>query len=441
MVHNIGWQSSRIQRVVKSTLAAEAYSLSDAVDSLHWARAVLTEILYPELSGRAALDDSVIQCAAVTDCKSLYDTITKERVMLTDKRLSLEASLLRQSLSDVSIKWVKSEQMLADCLTKVLPGSYARMVFDSCSWTLGPDKRAPSLRNRKLNTPGKVANDSEAAKLNEDMESFITVLRGSSLAEFDTDVSTFSAEVIDDDSVAEPSGWSDCQFRASGQCNSQFRVSGQCCSLSYAKPYRAPQPNLSITMSSTRRTCKQRAVAKILSVVAMLPTISSGLGMSLLWLVIAWMFVPPPRVEYIPRDVIVHVDRDPYILGYVAITVVINLVVTWLAMKLFRTAPSQPTEQSDIVTEQRAQATLVPVTPYHRLNLQGGHMNQHHAHEIIGLLCMTVSDEGKHKGKIFAYVAARDAQYGRYLAGRSTLGPIYKLFLTYLYLKQATGQL
>ena len=40
-VHCIGWQSSRIQRAVGSTLAAEAYSASDAIDTLDWARAVL----------------------------------------------------------------------------------------------------------------------------------------------------------------------------------------------------------------------------------------------------------------------------------------------------------------------------------------------------------------------------------------------------------------
>eukprot|EP00972_Heterocapsa_arctica_P002340 339377-Heterocapsa_arctica.AAC.1 len=39
LVHCLGWQSSRIQRAVRSTLAAEAYSSPDAIDTLDWARA------------------------------------------------------------------------------------------------------------------------------------------------------------------------------------------------------------------------------------------------------------------------------------------------------------------------------------------------------------------------------------------------------------------
>eukprot|EP00959_Pyramimonas_sp_CCMP1952_P210816 4411520-Pyramimonas_sp.AAC.1 len=63
-------------------------------------------------------DTCPVKCIPVTDCKSLYDTITKEKTSMTDRRLSLEAAILRQSRREVSIKWAKSEQMLADCLTK-----------------------------------------------------------------------------------------------------------------------------------------------------------------------------------------------------------------------------------------------------------------------------------------------------------------------------------
>lgn len=51
--------------------------------------------------------------------------MTKERDKLADKRLSLEAASLRQALSETNVKWVKSEQMNAGALAKVLPGRYA----------------------------------------------------------------------------------------------------------------------------------------------------------------------------------------------------------------------------------------------------------------------------------------------------------------------------
>ena len=122
------------------------------MDTLAWMKAVVQEILY-EMSARDATDKNVLPTSVVTDCKSLYDTLTKERVMLLDRRLSLEAAIMRQTLQQTAVKWVKSEQMLADCLTKRLPGSYTRRVLTDGIWTLGPDDRAPSFRHRKLADP------------------------------------------------------------------------------------------------------------------------------------------------------------------------------------------------------------------------------------------------------------------------------------------------
>ena len=85
---------------------------------LIWMRSTLAEILYPEMGATEIVHDTCpLKCISVTDCKSLCDTITKEKISMTDRRLSLEAAILRQSLEEVTIKWVKSDQMLADCLT------------------------------------------------------------------------------------------------------------------------------------------------------------------------------------------------------------------------------------------------------------------------------------------------------------------------------------
>ena len=130
----------------------------------------MANILYPGLTAREAVDTGGnIPCVAVTDCTSLYDTIVKERISLTDRRLSLEAAILRQSLDAVSIKWVRSEQMLADCLTKTLPGAYTREVLVTNRWTFGPDGRAPSMRARTLMDPTRVKSNAEAQKLNDAM--------------------------------------------------------------------------------------------------------------------------------------------------------------------------------------------------------------------------------------------------------------------------------
>eukprot|EP00959_Pyramimonas_sp_CCMP1952_P253592 5298334-Pyramimonas_sp.AAC.1 len=92
---------------------------------------------------------------------------------MTDRRFSLAAAILRRSLNEVSIKRVKSEHMLADCLTKVLPGGHARMIVISNWWTLGPDDRAPSMRGRTLGGPEKVAANKEVDDLRAKMDKYV----------------------------------------------------------------------------------------------------------------------------------------------------------------------------------------------------------------------------------------------------------------------------
>lgn len=63
-------ESSRIHHAVCSTLSAEAYSCSDAMDTLVWTRAVFQDILWHE-TPRDAVDKARMWSATVTDCKSL----------------------------------------------------------------------------------------------------------------------------------------------------------------------------------------------------------------------------------------------------------------------------------------------------------------------------------------------------------------------------------
>ena len=44
-IHFVHWTSSKIQRVARATLSAEAYSRSEALDALSWLRATILEVL------------------------------------------------------------------------------------------------------------------------------------------------------------------------------------------------------------------------------------------------------------------------------------------------------------------------------------------------------------------------------------------------------------
>ena len=158
-IHFVHWTSSKIQRVVRSTLSAEAYSCSEALDALSWLRATILEVLHGELDMRHYKEHlHRVTGVTVTDCRSLYDCMKSERVLLSDRRLSLEAAIIRQSLQEgVECKWVPSDQQLADALTKALHRkglAYLNDVLYSNKWTLGPDPRLPETsRSRKLENP------------------------------------------------------------------------------------------------------------------------------------------------------------------------------------------------------------------------------------------------------------------------------------------------
>ena len=59
---------------------------------------------YPEMDPREFAPDACpAKYTSGTDCKSLYDGITEEWISMAGRRLSLEASPLRQSLKEVSV--------------------------------------------------------------------------------------------------------------------------------------------------------------------------------------------------------------------------------------------------------------------------------------------------------------------------------------------------
>ena len=111
------WQSKRIRRVVRSTLAGEALALADGVDS-----GMFLATLFAELTtGKAKPELLPISC--VTDNHSLYDAVksTTGGKFVADKRLHLEISNIKELIQRQQIKqleWLATRGQLADCLTK-----------------------------------------------------------------------------------------------------------------------------------------------------------------------------------------------------------------------------------------------------------------------------------------------------------------------------------
>ena len=106
----ISWSSTRIKRVVRSSLAAETLSLADSISTGTFVRELLKDI-FP----RAA--ENPIK--AISDSKSIYDNVsTSHRV--SDKGLTVDMNFIREKIDGgiICLEWVDGNEQLSDVLTK-----------------------------------------------------------------------------------------------------------------------------------------------------------------------------------------------------------------------------------------------------------------------------------------------------------------------------------
>ena len=137
---------------MQSTHSAEAWNCSDAMDNLFWTRQVLAELFDKHFNSKEhAVAAQRCSAGLSTDCKS--DCVTRDRVQLLDRRLSPEAAIIREDAQHCVMKWVKSDQQVADCPTKDVTTPCARVVFASNQWKIGPDECAPINRLRSFPAP------------------------------------------------------------------------------------------------------------------------------------------------------------------------------------------------------------------------------------------------------------------------------------------------
>lgn len=110
----ICWQSKRIRRVVRSTLAGDTLALGDGIDS-----AVFLATLYSELTtGDCTCNNLPLVC--VTDNHSLVDAVRSTK-SVTETRPWLKISSIKELIYSGTIQqimWSRTKEQLADCLTK-----------------------------------------------------------------------------------------------------------------------------------------------------------------------------------------------------------------------------------------------------------------------------------------------------------------------------------
>ena len=109
------WQSRKLKRVIKSTLAAECLALQDAAENGMYLKTLIQEILGADTE--TPIDTSI---HSLTDNKSLVDSLHSTKT-LENKRLILDRAVIKDMMKqkDInSVQWVDTHDQLADCLTK-----------------------------------------------------------------------------------------------------------------------------------------------------------------------------------------------------------------------------------------------------------------------------------------------------------------------------------
>lgn len=117
----LSWRSFKLTRVCRSSLSAESQAFSTALDELLMLKTMIAMLKNPALDPKDHATAASVTSAAVIGAKGLYDALKKEGVgSAQDKRAGIEIMCAKEELArqNTVLRWVSSERMLADGLTK-----------------------------------------------------------------------------------------------------------------------------------------------------------------------------------------------------------------------------------------------------------------------------------------------------------------------------------
>ena len=147
----VSWNTSKLPRVAKSSLAAEVQEACIAEDE-----AYLIRFIWGELNGCEGTSDEIVNAVSailVTDAKALYDAVKSETSALgmKEKRSGIELLSLKENLkvNKTTLRWVNSGAMLADPMTKGKARHIMEEFLRNPVWKLVEDQKFTSFKKRK----------------------------------------------------------------------------------------------------------------------------------------------------------------------------------------------------------------------------------------------------------------------------------------------------
>ena len=153
----LSWHSKKINRVVRSSLAAEASSMSTCQEHLDWMRTVWlhmtrSEFVLENYEQFPMARPSIL----ITNCKSLCDAIHKEGAApaSTDKRLAIELAIVQAKAvsGETDLRCIDARNQIAGCLTKHasrMSEAVLQNVLNEAQWRITVEEDMLDRRKRK----------------------------------------------------------------------------------------------------------------------------------------------------------------------------------------------------------------------------------------------------------------------------------------------------
>jgi len=152
--HVIDWKSSKLPRVARSSLGAEAQAAGQAADSVDFICKFWDHLWYPNLTLEQLLHRPCgLQPTIITDAKALYDSYFREGATgsITDKRVGLEIQVTKERMQKLggTMKWISSERQFTDSLTKEQTRQLLadRLRYHKVKFTWDPEYQAAKKKN------------------------------------------------------------------------------------------------------------------------------------------------------------------------------------------------------------------------------------------------------------------------------------------------------
>ena len=135
----LDFRSHRLQRVCRSSYAAETLGCEEGLDAAELCRGFIAELRGIEVASRTGhINVCQVNLVGVTDAKDVYDRLSQDVGFGVQKSLAFSLAALRQQLRrpGTSMRWTSTANLFVDSGTKMMDNSALRETLQKGEWSI-----------------------------------------------------------------------------------------------------------------------------------------------------------------------------------------------------------------------------------------------------------------------------------------------------------------